>query len=84
MELVPELGEGAARLLRNSALKRPCAYRGMARWAGRFLRPIPALFSGAAPEGPKPLLEEFSEGGRLVLPVANEHEQLLKVYSEAG
>jgi protein-L-isoaspartate(D-aspartate) O-methyltransferase len=33
---------------------------------------------------PKPLLDQLSEGGRLVLPEVVRHDQLLKVYTRRG
>ncbi len=47
--------------------------------------PYPGIIAAAAaPKVPPPLLEQLSDGGRLVLPVANEHEQLLKVFQRHG
>ena len=82
VELVPELGEVAERLLQALGYSNVHVHVGDGSLGWPISAPYPAIIAAAAaPEVPKPLLEELSEGGRLVLPVEANHEQLLKVYT---
>lgn len=42
------------------------------------------LVSAAAPDAPRPLLEQLDDGGRLILPVGGEYGQYLQVYQRKG
>jgi protein-L-isoaspartate(D-aspartate) O-methyltransferase len=42
------------------------------------------LITAAAPYPPQPLLEQLSEGGRLVIPVGDRHAQDLQVWTRQG
>ena len=85
IELVPELGEAAARLLNELGYINVHVHiaDGSLGW------PPAAPYQGivaaaAAPKVPQPLLEQLSEGGRLVLPVAEGPDQLLKMFTRRG
>jgi protein-L-isoaspartate(D-aspartate) O-methyltransferase len=82
LELVPELGDAAERLLQELGYSNVHVHTGDGSLGWSISAPYPAIIAAAsAPEVPKPLLEELSEGGRLVLPVEANHQQLLKVYT---
>ncbi len=42
------------------------------------------IVTAGAPQAPEPLLEQLTEGGRLVIPVGDRYAQTLKVYSRHG
>lgn len=85
IELVPQLGAEAARLLADLGDENVHVHIG----DGTLGWPDAAPFQGiigaaAAPLVPPPLLAQLSDGRRLVLPVASDQEQLLKVYIREG
>ncbi len=85
LELVPELGTEAARRLAELGCDNVHVHivDGTLGWPEAA--PYPAIIAAAAaPHVPPPLLEQLAEGGRLVVPVASEHEQLLKVFIRRG
>ena len=81
IEVVPELGRGAARLLRelgyrNVHTKIGDGYEG---WPERA--PFDAILLTAAPPDriPQPLLDQLKIGGRLVAPVGREDQDLVRI-----
>jgi protein-L-isoaspartate(D-aspartate) O-methyltransferase len=85
IELLPELGQAAARLLHELGYTNVHVHiaDGSLGWLPDA--PYQAIIAAAAaPVVPKPLLEQLSEGGRLVLPVAEGQAQLLKVFTRRG
>ena len=85
VELVPPLGVAAQALLRDLGFANVYVHIG----DGSLGWPEAAPYSGivaaaAAPRVPPPLLQQLSEGGRLVLPVALDHEQWLKLLRRRG
>lgn len=85
LEIVPELGAEAARRLAELGYDNVNVHIADGTLGWPEAAPYPAVIAAAAaPHVPPPLLEQLSEGGRLVLPVANEHEQLLKVFIRRG
>ncbi len=85
MELVPQLGTLAAQVLDELGCKNVHVHIGDGSLGWPEAAPYPAIIAAAAaPRVPPPLLEQLSDGGRLVLPVAAQHEQLLKVYVRRG
>lgn len=85
VELVPALGQAAEALLQELR----CANVHVHIGDGSLGWPEAAPYAGivvaaAAPQVPPPLLEQLSEGGRLVLPVASDLEQWLKVLRKRG
>ncbi len=85
VELIPELADGAARLLQELGYANVhvhCA-DGSHGW------PINAPFGGvlvaaAAPAAPDPLLAQLVEGGRLVIPVGGRGYQRLEIWERSG
>ena len=85
IELVPELGEEAALLLAALGYDNVHVHIGDGTLGWPEAAPYPAIVgAAAAPQVPPPLLEQLTDSGRLVLPVAKEHEQLLKVIHRQG
>ena len=85
LELVPELAGEADRLLRELEYTNVHVHVGDGSLGWPPAAPYPGIIAAAAaPEVPPPLLEQLAEGGRLVLPVADEHDQVLKVFTEAA
>jgi protein-L-isoaspartate(D-aspartate) O-methyltransferase len=85
LELLPELGRQAEVLLRELGCQNVRVHIG----DGSLGWPDAAPFAGivaaaAAPKVPQPLLEQLSDGGRLVLPVAHEYEQYLRLITRSG
>src|SRR5262249_49824978 len=81
IEVVPELGQSAARLLgelgyRNVRVKVGDGYEGQPDRA-----PFDAILLTAAPPDriPKPLLDQLRIGGRLVAPVGREEQELVRM-----
>ena len=85
LERIPELAEGARRLLRelgidnvdvlvrdgSAGLPEHAPYDGI-------------LVAAAAPRTPQPLLDQLSEGGRLLLPVGTIEGQVLERWTRLG
>ena len=85
IELVPELGAEADRLLAELGYSNVHVHTGDGTLGWPDAAPYQAIIgAAAAPQVPPPLLAQLSDGARLVLPVASEHEQLLKVYIRQG
>jgi protein-L-isoaspartate(D-aspartate) O-methyltransferase len=85
MELVPELGAEAARLLAGLGYNNVHVHIGDGTLGWPDAAPYHGIIgAAAAPQVPPPLLAQLAEGARLVLPVATEHEQLLKLYIRHG
>ena len=80
IELVPELGVEAAQLLGELGYDNVHVHIGDGTLGWAPAAPYAGIVAAAAaPDVPPPLLEQLADGGRLVLPVAADHEQLLKV-----
>ncbi len=85
VELIPELAEHAAQLLRKLGYGNVHVHVGDGTLGWPPGSPYPAIIgTAAAPRVPPPLLDQLEEGGRLVLPVADQHQQLLKVITRNG
>lgn len=85
VELIAELAERADRLLRELG----CSNVHVHVADGTLGWPPAAPYAGilgtaAAPRVPPPLPGQLDEGGRLVLPVAEDYQQLLKVITRHG
>ena len=80
VELIPELAERAAQLLWALGYANIHVHVGDGSLGWPDAAPYPAIIAtAAAPRVPPPLLAQLEDGGRLVLPVASEDQQLLKV-----
>jgi protein-L-isoaspartate(D-aspartate) O-methyltransferase len=85
VELVPELGQAAERLLQELGYSNVHVHISDGSLGWPDAAPYPAILAAAAaPNVPQPLLDQLSDGGRLVLPVEFDHQQLLKVYTRHG
>ncbi len=85
VEVLPELAERAGQLLRELGYANIHVHVGDGTLGWPAAAPYPAIIgTAAAPRVPPPLLEQLEEGGRLVLPVAEEYQQLLKVITRRG
>ncbi len=82
---MPELGAQAAQVLAELGYTNVHVHIGDGTLGWQEEAPYRAIIgAAAAPLVPPPLLEQLAEGGRLVLPVATDHEQLLKIYTRWG
>ena len=85
VELLPYLAEQAGQLLRELDYANVHVHVGDGTLGWLSAGPYPAIIgTAAAPRVPQPLLDQLEEGGRLVLPVADEYQQLLKVITRRG
>ncbi len=85
VELVPQLGTGAARLLSELGYENVHVHIDDGTLGWPAASPYQGIIgAAAAPQVPPALLAQLSDGGRLVLPVASEHQQLLKVFIRQG
>jgi protein-L-isoaspartate(D-aspartate) O-methyltransferase len=85
VELLPDLAEHAEQLLHQLGYSNVRVHVGDGTLGWPAGAPYPAIVgTAAAPRVPPPLLDQLQEGGRLVLPVAHEYQQLLKVITRHG
>jgi protein-L-isoaspartate(D-aspartate) O-methyltransferase len=85
VELIPELGYPADRLLRELGYTNIHVHIGDGSLGWPDASPYEGIVAAAAaPHVPPPLLQQLSDGGRLVLPVAEDHEQYLKIILRDG
>lgn len=86
IEVVPALGRGAERLLRELGYRnvRTRIGDGYHGWPDRA--PFDAIILTAAPpeDVPRPLLDQLKVGGRLVAPVGREDQQLIRITRTAS
>jgi protein-L-isoaspartate(D-aspartate) O-methyltransferase len=89
IEFIPELAESAKSLL--TSLGRTNIHFHIGDGSSGFPEAAPydgIIVSAAAPAVPKPLLEQLSEGGRLIIPIgperAEREEQALQVWRRVG
>jgi protein-L-isoaspartate(D-aspartate) O-methyltransferase len=82
IEIIPELARSATQTISQQGIKnvRVIISDGSVGWSKSA--PYDAiLVSAAAPEVPRPLLEQLAEGGRLILPVGSRVFQQLEIWS---
>jgi protein-L-isoaspartate(D-aspartate) O-methyltransferase len=85
VEILPALGEKAEALLRELGCLNVQVHIGDGSLGWPEAAPYDGIVAAAAAPGvPPPLLEQLSDGGSLVIPVASEYEQYLKVLTRSG
>lgn len=85
IELVPELLETAREAIAASGVRNVSLMLGDGTLGWREHAPYDAiLVSAAAPELPRPLLEQIAEGGRLIAPLGGMEEQMLVMVTRRG
>lgn len=85
VELVAELLETAREAIAASGVRNVSLMLGDGTLGWRQHSPYDAiLVSAAAPEVPKPLLEQLAEGGRLIAPLGSMEEQMLVMVTRRG
>lgn len=78
IERIPALLERARELIQQAGVRNVSLLLGDGTIGWRDYAPYDAiLVSAAAPEVPKPLLEQLAEGGRLLVPIGDREEQML-------
>ena len=85
VEIIPELAEAAARLLSELGYDNVRVHVGDGTLGWPPAAPYRAIIgSAAAPRLPPPVLVQLEDGGRFVLPVAEQYRQLLKLVTRRG
>ena len=80
IEIVAELAHKAQSLLKDLGYRNIVFRHGDGGWGWPEEGPFQAIIASACPAAvPPPLLEQLSDGGRLVMPVGKERQQLIKV-----
>lgn len=85
IERIPALFEGAREIIQRLGARNVSLLLGDGTVGWREYAPYDAiLVSAAAPDVPRPLLEQLGEGGRLLVPVGDREEQSLNVITRRG
>jgi protein-L-isoaspartate(D-aspartate) O-methyltransferase len=85
VERVAPLLERAREIIRDCGVKNVSFLLGDGTLGWREYAPYDAIVVGAAaPEIPRPLLEQLDDGGRLLLPLGSRDEQMLVVVTRHG
>ncbi len=85
VEIVPELGKQAEALLLSLGYQNVHVHIGDGSQGWPEAAPYHAIVAAAAaPRVPPPLVDQLMDGARLVLPVAEDYEQYLKVVTRMG
>ena len=85
IEIIPMLAERAEKLLKELGYDGIQVRAGDGYLGWPEAAPFDAIIVTAAPEHiPAPLIEQLGEGGRLVLPVGDEYQELMRVVKEGG
>lgn len=85
IERVPALLDRARELIQQFQLRNVSLLLGDGTLGWREYAPYDAiLVSAAAPEVPRPLLEQLAEGGRLLVPLGGREDQVLALYTRRG
>ena len=82
---MPALFESARALLASLGVTNVSLLLGDGTVGWRQYAPYDAiLVSAAAPEVPRPLVEQLAEGGRMLVPVGDRSEQVLNLVTRRG
>lgn len=85
IEIIPALAERAEKLLDELGYDGIQVRAGDGYLGWPEAAPFDAIIVTAAPDHiPAPLIEQLGEGGRLVLPVGDEYQELMRVIKEGG
>jgi len=85
VERVPELALAARAALEAVGVKNATVVVGDGTLGWRAYSPFDAIVvSAASPAVPQPLLEQLSEGGRLVIPLGDQESQVLTLVEKHG
>jgi protein-L-isoaspartate(D-aspartate) O-methyltransferase len=85
VEMLPDLAEKAVKNLARLGMSNVHVHVGDGSLGWQQEAPFDGiLVAAAAPEAPKPLLEQLAEGGRLVLPVGARGFQNLEIWEKKG
>ncbi len=81
VERIPELAEGARRMLKQIGYRNISVYEGDGSLGLPEEAPFDCIIVAAgAPEVPEPLLDQLGMGGRLVVPIGDAHHQNLYTF----
>ncbi|HEV8600104.1 MAG TPA: protein-L-isoaspartate(D-aspartate) O-methyltransferase [Gemmatimonadales bacterium] len=85
VERVPELAQAARAALEDVGVKNATVVVGDGTLGWRAYAPFDAIVvSAASPSIPKPLIEQLSDGGRMVIPLGDQESQVLTLVEKTG
>jgi protein-L-isoaspartate(D-aspartate) O-methyltransferase len=85
VERVPELAQAARAALEDVGVKNATVVVGDGTLGWRAYAPFDAIVvSAASPSIPKPLIEQLSDGGRIVIPLGDQESQVLTLVEKVG
>jgi protein-L-isoaspartate(D-aspartate) O-methyltransferase len=85
VERIPELAKSAREALAEAGIANASVVVGDGTLGWRAYAPYDAiLVAAASPMVPKPLIEQLSEGGRLVIPLGDHDQQVLTLVEKHG
>jgi len=85
VERIPALLDRARELLQSLGIRNVSLLLGDGTLGWRDYAPYDAILVGAAaPDVPRPLVEQLGEGGRLLVPIGDREEQVLAVLTRRG
>jgi protein-L-isoaspartate(D-aspartate) O-methyltransferase len=85
IEKVPSLADRARDVMQKVGARNVSVLVGDGTLGWRDYAPFEAiLVSAGAPDVPPPLVEQLADGGRLLIPVGNRDEQVLRVLTRRG
>jgi len=85
VERIPELARGAREALAAAGIGNASVVVGDGTLGWRAYAPYDAIVVAAAsPSVPAPLIEQLAEGGRLVIPLGDQHQQTLTLVEKTG
>ena len=85
VERVPELAQAARAALEEVGVKNATVVVGDGTLGWRAYAPFDAIVvSAASPSIPQPLIEQLTDGGRLVIPLGDQESQVLTLVEKSG